>query len=100
MLEDKKICRIVSDEKCVMCGSRVGENVAHFLVGWFVENLREIGRCRWMVCAELWGGGGGGRGGGEWFGELRKANEESIAVRKRGGVCMQLSNGGSGSVRR
>ena len=30
MLEDKKICRMVGDE---MCDSRVGEDVAHFLMG-------------------------------------------------------------------
>ena len=40
LLEDKKICRMVSDEKCVMCDSRVGE-VAHFLVG--VGILIEMG---------------------------------------------------------
>ena len=32
-LEDKKRCRVVSDERCVMCDSGVGEDVAHFLVG-------------------------------------------------------------------
>ena len=33
LLEDKKRCRVVSDEKCVMCDGGVGEDVAHFLVG-------------------------------------------------------------------
>ena len=33
LLEDKKRCRIVSDERCVMCDSGLGEDVAHFLVG-------------------------------------------------------------------
>ena len=32
-LENKMRCRIVSDERCVMCDSGVGEDVAHFLVG-------------------------------------------------------------------
>ena len=32
-LEDKKRCRVVSDERCVMCDSRVGKDVAHFLEG-------------------------------------------------------------------
>ena len=33
LLEDKKRCRMVIDEMCVICDSRVGEDVAHFLVG-------------------------------------------------------------------
>ena len=33
LLEDKKRCRMVSDEMCVMCDSRVGKDVDHFLVG-------------------------------------------------------------------
>ena len=33
LLEDKKSCRMASDERCVMCDSGVGEDVAHFLVG-------------------------------------------------------------------
>ena len=32
LLEDKKRYRMVSDERCVMCDSRVEEDVAHFLV--------------------------------------------------------------------
>ena len=40
LLEDKIICRLVSDERCVMCDSRAGEDVAQFL-----GNLREIGWC-------------------------------------------------------
>ena len=32
LLEDNKRCRIVSDERCVMCDSGVVENVAHFLL--------------------------------------------------------------------
>ena len=27
------MCRMVSDERCVMCDSGVGEGVAHILVG-------------------------------------------------------------------
>ena len=34
LLEDKKSCRMVSDKRCVMCDSIVGEDVAHFLVGY------------------------------------------------------------------
>ena len=33
LLEDKKRCRMVSDERCVICDSRAGEDVADFLVG-------------------------------------------------------------------
>ena len=33
LLEDKKRCRMLSDERCVMCDGGVGEDVAHFLVG-------------------------------------------------------------------
>ena len=33
MLEDEKRCRMVSDKRCVMCDSGVGEDVAHFLLG-------------------------------------------------------------------
>ena len=33
-----------------MCDSRVGEDVVHFLMG--CGELREIGRCCWMICAE------------------------------------------------
>ena len=33
LMEDKKRCRMVTDERCVMCDSGVGEGVAHFLVG-------------------------------------------------------------------
>ena len=32
LLEDKKRCRMVSDERCEICDSRVGEDVAHFLL--------------------------------------------------------------------
>ena len=40
LLEDKMICRMVSDERCVMCGNGVGEDVAPILV---VCGLRTIG---------------------------------------------------------
>ena len=33
LLEDKKRCRMISDEMYVMCDSRVREGVAHFLMG-------------------------------------------------------------------
>ena len=32
LLADKKRCRIVSDERCEMCDSGVGEDMAHLLV--------------------------------------------------------------------
>ena len=32
LYEDKKRCRMVSVERCVICDSRVGKNVDHFLV--------------------------------------------------------------------
>ena len=32
LLEDIKRCRVFSDERCVMCDSGVGEDIAHFLV--------------------------------------------------------------------
>ena len=32
LMEDKKRCRMVTDERCVMCDSGVGEDMAHFLV--------------------------------------------------------------------
>ena len=34
LLEDKKRCRMVSDESCVMCDSGVGKDVDYFLVGY------------------------------------------------------------------
>ena len=34
LLADKKIiCRMVSDQRCVMCDNGIGQDVAHFLVG-------------------------------------------------------------------
>ena len=43
LLEDKKRCRMVRDERCVICDSGVGEDVAHFLMG--CGDLREISWC-------------------------------------------------------
>ena len=34
LLEDKKRCKIIIDERCVMCESGVGEDVEHLLVTW------------------------------------------------------------------
>ena len=48
LLEDKKRCRMVSDERCVMCDSGIGEDVADFLVGCGGGGgggLREMGWC-------------------------------------------------------
>ena len=70
LLEDKKRCRMVSDDRCVMCDNRVGEDVAHFLVGcgeferdWKML-LEDVGRIvgagewtrrdRWHCCWEKW----------------------------------------------
>ena len=33
LLEDKKRCGMVSEERCVICDSRVWEDVVNFLVG-------------------------------------------------------------------
>ena len=33
LLEDKKRCRKISDERCVICDREVGDDMAHFLVG-------------------------------------------------------------------
>ena len=49
LLEDKKRCIMVSDEWYVICDSRVGEDVAHFLVG-----CGEFARVLLVMCAELW----------------------------------------------
>ena len=32
LLEDKKKCEMITDERCVMCASGEGEDVDHFLV--------------------------------------------------------------------
>ena len=50
---DTKRCRMISDEMCVICDSRVEEDMAHFRVG--CGDLRKISWCCWMMCAELWG---------------------------------------------
>ena len=41
LLEDKKKCRPVSDERCVMCDSGVGR--IWLISWWVVGDLREIG---------------------------------------------------------
>ena len=53
LLENKKRCRIVSNESHVMCDCGIGRK---WLISWWVMgNLREIGRCCWMMRAELCG---------------------------------------------
>ena len=62
LLEDKKRCRIVSDERCIICDNRVGEDVAHFLVdcgelerNWLVlldDVCRIMGAREWLD--EIW----------------------------------------------
>ena len=63
LLEDKKRCRLVSDERCVMGDSGVGEDVALFLVGC---GEFEIDRLVLLDGAELWGPGSGWMNFGEW----------------------------------
>ena len=46
--EDKKRCRTVSDERCVMYDSDMGEDVAHFLVG-----CEEFERYRMVLLDDL-----------------------------------------------
>ena len=48
LLEDKKICRVVSDGRCVMYDKGAGEDVAHFLVG--CGELRERSACAVRCC--------------------------------------------------
>ena len=45
LFKAKKRYRMVNDERCVMCDNRVGEGVAHFLVG-FGEFERLAGAAR------------------------------------------------------
>ena len=64
LLEDKKRCRMVSDERCVICDSGVGEDVSHFLIGcgeFEGDRLVLLDICRivgpesgWRECGELW----------------------------------------------
>ena len=49
LLEDKK--RMVGEERCAMCDSGVGEDVAHFLVGCGKIDRNRL--CCKMMCAEL-----------------------------------------------
>ena len=62
LLEDKKICRMVSVEGCVICDNKVGEDVAHFLVScteferdWQVllDDVSRIVESGWMNFGEL-----------------------------------------------
>ena len=41
-LVDRNGCRMISDEGCIICDSRMVEDMAHFW--WVVGNLRKIGR--------------------------------------------------------
>ena len=63
-LEDKKRCRMVSDERYVICDSGAGEDVNHFLVGcgkFERERLVVL-----LLCAELWGPENNWVNFGEW----------------------------------
>ena len=52
VFEDKKRCRMVSDERCIMCDSGVGEDVIHFLPG--CGEFERDQQVRWIMCAKLW----------------------------------------------
>ena len=84
LLEDKKRYRMVSDKRCVMCDNRVGENVAHFLVGCGeFERDRLVlldGACRIV-------------GGREWLDEFWRVDEE-------GKVALLLGKGVEGICNR
>ena len=36
LLEDKKRCKMIIDERCVMCVSGAGENVEHLCEVWVI----------------------------------------------------------------
>ena len=81
LLEDKKICRRVSDERCVMCDSGVGKDVSHFLVG-----CREFKRDQLVlldVCRIV--------GAREWLDEFWRVDEQGKVTLLLGkgveGVC-------------
>ena len=67
---------MVSDERCVMCDSRVREDVVHFLVG-YGEFVRDRPVLLDDLCIIV--------RAGEWLDEFWKGG---IAVGKRVGVCM------------
>ena len=67
---------MVSDKRCVMCDSVVGEDMAQFL--WVVGNLREVGRCCWVMCEEFCGPASG------WMNfEVLTRGKRGIVVGKR-----------------
>ena len=93
LLEDEKRCRMVRNERCVMCNSRLGEDVTHFLVG-SGEFVRDRQVLLDDVCRIL--------GIREWLDEFQDVDEEwkgDIAVGKMGEGCVLQSNGGGGKVR-
>ena len=84
LLEDKKRCRMISDKRCIMCDSRVGEGVAHFLVGCG-EFEREGLVLLDDVCRIV--------GAREWLGEFWRVDEE-------GEVALLLGKGVEGICNR
>ena len=64
LLDDKKRYRMFSDERCVMCDSRVVENMAHFHVG--CGEFKRDCWWYWMMCTELWVPESGWMNFGEW----------------------------------
>lgn len=80
LLVDKKRCRMVSDERCIMCDSGIGEDVVHFLVvcgefEWDRQVL--VDEVQRIV------------GAGEWIDEFGK-------VGKEGKVALLLGKGVEG----
>ena len=80
LLEDKKRCKMTTDERCVMGESGVGEDVEHLLV-----KCVEVKRNRWILMDEV------SRiiGAGEWL-------EEYGRVCKEGKVALLLGRGVEG----
>ena len=48
LLEDKKICKMIIDERCVMCENGEGEDVEQLLV-----TLGEFVRDSWIIVDEM-----------------------------------------------
>ena len=81
LLEYKKCCRIVSDERCVMCDSGEGAKVAHFLVGsGGFERDRQV-----LLDDVGWRTESGWMNFGEW---MRK--ESGITIGEKGRVMEEV----------
>ena len=84
LFQDKKRCRMVSYERCVMCDSGVGEDVVNFLVRC---GKIERDRLVLLMYAELWGAR-------EWLDEFCRVDKEgkvALLLEKRGGgICNRV----------